>query len=181
MPGSKKNNAAQRTASVVRTFKSLCFFLLFLCKAFAAINRSVLTRLKGNFCYSTAGITSCLKPLTLATAGVFACITASLATLGLINKAFFSIEFLFTGGENEFLSAFLASESFVFVHGSNLAVKKYLPLDGFAPSPLLCTTLFFKLRGHIITQIRFPSFFLIRVSALSTDFSLHPSAPAISE
>ena len=93
----------------------LCFFLL-LCKALAAVNRSVLTRLKGNLCNSTAGIAGCFKPLTLATGCVLACITACLATLGFVNETFLSIEFLFTGCENEFVATFLTDESLVFVH-----------------------------------------------------------------
>ena len=61
-------------------FINLCLFLL-LCKAFAAENRSVLTRLKGNLCNSTAGITSCLKPLTRAAGCILACVTARLAEM----------------------------------------------------------------------------------------------------
>lgn len=99
----------------------LCFAVLLLCEALAAVYRSVLTGLKGNLCLSAARIAGCCKPLTLATGCVLSCITASLATLGLIYKAFFSIEFLFACGENEFVAAFLADESFVFVHDFNLA------------------------------------------------------------
>ena len=99
----------------------ISFLFLHLCKALAAIYRSVLTRLKGNFCNSTAGSAGSLKHFTLASGRVFARIAACLATLGFINKAFFSVEFLLTGGENEFVAAFLANESFVFVHDFNLA------------------------------------------------------------
>ena len=100
--------------------QNLCLLFHF-SVAFAAVNRSVLTRLKGNLCNSTAGIAGCFKPLTLATSCILACISASLATLGLVYKAFFGIEFLFAGCENEFVAAFLTDESFVFVHDFNLA------------------------------------------------------------
>jgi hypothetical protein len=41
---------------------------------------------------------------------------AGLATAGLVLEALLSIEFLFTGGENEFRAAVFADQSLVLVH-----------------------------------------------------------------
>jgi hypothetical protein len=60
-------------------------------------------------------------------------ITARLAPLGLIRKTFFSKKFLFTRGENEFLSAIPADDGFVLEHGKPLSVNyctiKYYATD----------------------------------------------------
>ena len=52
----------------------------------------------------------------LATVAAFAIVTAVFTTAGLVFKAFFRIEFLFTLGEDEFVVAVPTDESFVFVH-----------------------------------------------------------------
>jgi len=52
----------------------------------------------------------------LAAVAAFAIVTAVFATAGLVFKAFFRIEFLFTLGEDEFVVAVPTDESFVFVH-----------------------------------------------------------------
>ena len=49
----------------------------------------------------------------------FTGVTAGLAAPGLILETLLGVEFLFTGGEDEFVSAVTASQSLVFVHGSN--------------------------------------------------------------
>ena len=85
-------------------------------KAFAAVNGSVFTGLEGNLCNAAAFVTGSFEPFAFAAVGVFACITASLAALGLVYETFFSIEFLFACCEYEFFAAFLAFECFVFVH-----------------------------------------------------------------
>jgi hypothetical protein len=85
-------------------------------KAFAAVNRTVLTGLERNLGFATASSTSSGEPLSFAAGGVFASIPAGFATLGFIYETFFSVEFLFSGGEYEFISAFFAGESFVFEH-----------------------------------------------------------------
>ena len=48
----------------------------------------------------------------------FTGVTAGLAAAGLVLEALLSVEFLFAGGENKFVSAVTASQSLVFVHGS---------------------------------------------------------------
>ncbi len=93
-----------------------CCSCLFLCEAFAAINRSVFAGLEGNFCNAAAFVTGSFEPFAFAATGVLACITASLAALRFVYETFFSIEFLFACCEYEFCAAFLAFECFVFVH-----------------------------------------------------------------
>jgi hypothetical protein len=61
--------------------------------------------------------------LSLRSGSILASVTASFAALRLVHEAFFSIEFLLTGGEHEFGSAFFADKSFVFVHCFYLALK----------------------------------------------------------
>ena len=49
------------------------------------------------------------EELTGATGGVLASVTASLAALGLVLEAALGVEFLLTGGENEFVAALFAN------------------------------------------------------------------------
>jgi len=58
-----------------------------------------------------------LALLTAATLGLTVG-TACLAADGLVFEAFLRVEFLFTGGENEFCTAVLANQSLVFEHDS---------------------------------------------------------------
>ena len=90
----------------VRCPLALC---LHLCKAFAAINGTVSLRFKGNFGFAATGCAGCGEVFTGATGGVLARVTACLAALGLVLEAAFRIEFLFTGSENEFVTAFFAN------------------------------------------------------------------------
>ena len=94
----------------------LFLFLFHLCKAFAAINRSVRLRLKGNLCFLAAGCTYGGEVLAGTAVSVLSGITAGLAALGLVLEAALCIELLLTGGENEFLAAFLAYQCLVFEH-----------------------------------------------------------------
>ena len=89
---------------------------LLLCEAFAAVNRSVFAGLEGNLCDAAAFVTGSFEPFAFAAAGVFACITASLAALGFIYETLFSVEFLFACCEYEFFAAFFAYKCFVFEH-----------------------------------------------------------------
>ena len=85
----------------------------------AAIDRAVVAGLEGDFAGLAAFGTDGVIHLTLAaaTAGVLlAGVTAGLAALGLILEPTLSVEFLFAGGENEFLTAVFADESFVLIH-----------------------------------------------------------------
>lgn len=86
-------------------------------EALAAVNRTIVARLERNLARLTAACTYCIKHLTcLNSACILTGIAARLATLRLICEAFFSIKFLLTGSENEFLSAILADQCLVVVH-----------------------------------------------------------------
>jgi len=56
---------------------------------------------------------------------VLAVVAAGFAALRLILESAFCVEFLFTGGEYEFLSALFTYEGFVFEHGLGVSLKKY--------------------------------------------------------
>ena len=75
--------------------------------------------LEGNLARLAAGSANSVIHLTFGafSARGLASLTARLTTLRLVGEAFFSIKFLFTCSEGEFLSAILADQSLVFVHG----------------------------------------------------------------
>lgn len=79
-------------------------------KALAAINRAIFAGLKGDSCLFSAGSANrgIHLSLRLRSIAILASLTAFSASLGLVLEAFFSIEFLFTGSENEFLAAVFA-------------------------------------------------------------------------
>ena len=85
-------------------------------EALAAIDRTVGLGLKGNLGLAAAGSANSGEVLAGTAGSVLASVTAGLAALGLILEALFRIEFLLTGGENEFLATFFTDQSFVFVH-----------------------------------------------------------------
>ncbi len=97
-------------------------FTLLLCETLAAIYGSVITRFEGNNSFLTAACAYCREHLPVS-GSVLLCVSARLATLGLVCEAFFSIEFLLTGCEYEFISAVLAYKRFVCVHTIYLAIK----------------------------------------------------------
>lgn len=97
-------------------FKAYLCLLFHLCVASAAINGSVLTGLKGKLRFAAAVSANGFKLFTVALCSLLACVTASLAALGLVYKAFFSIKFLLARCKNKFVAAFFTDESFVFVH-----------------------------------------------------------------
>ena len=113
-------------------------FLLHFSVAFAAVHRSVVAGLERNQCLFTALETSGGEEFSLGLASVFALITASLASLRLILEALFCIEFLFTGSENELVSAVLALQCDVLIHDcfTSLCDLEILPKGGFTPPPL---------------------------------------------
>ncbi len=80
-----------------------------LSEALAAEYRTVGLGLEGNLCLAAAASAGSGKELTGATSGVLASVTASLAALGLVLEAALSVEFLLTGGENEFVAALFAN------------------------------------------------------------------------
>ena len=80
-----------------------------LSEALAAEHRTVGLRLEGNLCLAAATGASSSEELTGATGAVLASVTASLAALGLVLEAALCVEFLLTGGENEFVAALFAN------------------------------------------------------------------------
>ena len=92
--------------------------------ALAAVNRSVVGRLERNFRFLAALSASRGEELFLGLSGVLSGIAARLAALRLVLETALSVEFLLTGGENEFLSAIFAFQCLVFVHGFFLALRK---------------------------------------------------------
>ena len=93
-----------------------CEYLSIL-KAFAAVNRAVITRLERNLASLSALRAYCIIHLACLNAVCcFASIAARFATLRLICEALFSIKFLLTGSKGEFLSAIFADQSLVVVH-----------------------------------------------------------------
>ena len=79
-----------------------------LSEALAAENGTVGLGLEGNLCLAAATGASSSEELTGAAGSVLASITASLAALGLVLEAALCVEFLLTGGENEFVAALFA-------------------------------------------------------------------------
>lgn len=90
-------------------------------EAIAAIDRAVVARLERNLAVFSACGADSVKHLTVRTTSaavrvVLACITAGLATLGLVIETLFCVELLLSGGECELLSTVLAYDSFVLEH-----------------------------------------------------------------
>ena len=94
--------------------KLLLFFLALL-KASTAIYRSVVGRLEGDLRLSTAVCAYSSEVLARSSACVLLSVAASLASLRLVQKAFFSVESLLTGSEYELVAAILANKSLVYV------------------------------------------------------------------
>ena len=99
------------------TVNKLLLVGLDLGKAIAAVNRAIGLGLKRHTSLAAAsgaggGVISALTGAGV----VLARITAGLAALGLILEAALRIKFLFTGGENEFLTALFAYQGLVLVH-----------------------------------------------------------------
>ncbi len=119
----------------------VCTYCISFCKAFSAIVVFALHGSKGNRILFAAIGADDSGSLSLRSAGVLACLSASLATLRLIYKAFLSVEFLLSCGKNEFFAAILANECLVFVHEIYLALENnniFIPC-GFAPHKLFGT------------------------------------------
>ena len=77
-------------------------------EAFAAVNRSVARGLEGDLARLAAFSANGVEHLSGFAARILSLVTARLASLGLVLEALLRVEFLFTGGENEFVAAFLA-------------------------------------------------------------------------
>ena len=80
-----------------------------LSEAVAAVHGTVGLGLEGNLSLAAATGAGSSEELTGATGSVLASITASLAALGLVLEAALCVEFLLTGGENEFVAALFAN------------------------------------------------------------------------
>ena len=80
-----------------------------LSEALAAVYGTVGLGLKGNLCLATATCAGSSEELTGTTGVGLASVTACLAALGLILEAALCVEFLLTGGENEFVAALFAN------------------------------------------------------------------------
>lgn len=76
-------------------------------KAFAAVNRLVVSWSERHFIYLTAVSANYFKHFFSLLYAVFSGNTAILATDWFVLEAFFCIKFLFAGRKNEFLSAIL--------------------------------------------------------------------------
>jgi len=85
-------------------------------EAVAAIDRTIGLGLEGDLRLAAAGSAGSREVLPGAAGRVLASVAAFLASLRLVLEAFFSIEFLLAGRENEFIAAFLARKSLVSVH-----------------------------------------------------------------
>jgi len=96
-------------------------FFLHAGEAFAAEDRTVLTGLERHFRFFAAVGADGGVHFAIRSGGALAGVAAVLAALGLVHEAFFSVEFLLAGGENEFGAALLADQGFVLEHGFNLA------------------------------------------------------------
>ena len=77
--------------------------------ALAAENGTVSLGLEGNLGLATATGADTGEELTGTTGSVLASVTACLAALGLVLEATLCVEFLLTGGENEFVAAHFAN------------------------------------------------------------------------
>ena len=90
-----------------------CFWLLALCthlsEALAAVYGTVGLGLEGNLGLATATCAGSSEEFTGTTGSILASVTAGLAALGLVLEAALCVEFLLTGGENEFVAALFAN------------------------------------------------------------------------
>lgn len=85
-------------------------------EALAAIYGSVAGRLESKLRLAAALATCSDEVLALASFSILFLVAASLAALGLVLEAFFSIESLFAGGEYELLAAISAGKSDILVY-----------------------------------------------------------------
>ncbi len=89
-------------------------------KTVTAVHRTISAGLERNLGFASAAVADYGEHLPGSTAVAvlgLAGVTAGLAPTGLVLEALLGVEFLFAGGENEFISAVTAGQSLVFVHG----------------------------------------------------------------
>lgn len=160
----------------------VCTCCVSLCKAFSAVVILALDGCEGNRILFAAICTDDSRTLSLRSACVFTSLSASLATLGLIYKAFFCVEFLLSCGKNEFFAAIFANECLVFVHWFLPRFEIInLSRGGIAPPQALTSGHMFSIKRLQHATYAPAIFFRIRWSALSTDLIETPSLSAISE
>lgn len=115
----------------------LCLLFFHLCKTLATINRTIIFGLERNLCLAATACTSCCVHLSIAFSSVLSCIAASLASLGLVYKAFFSVELLLTCCKTNSLPHSLqirVLSSYILLP----RLKNYFTLSGIAP-PQKCS------------------------------------------
>ncbi len=112
--------------SLLRSLSSL-----HLCKAIAAVNRTIISGLERHSCLAAAGSAGSSEELTGSAGSVLASVTASLAALGLVLEAALCVKFLFAGGENKLSTALFANQSLVFVHFESSLLASVLPRRAF--------------------------------------------------
>ena len=89
--------------------KELSLVSVVLSVALAAENGAVGLGLEGNLGFATATGANTGEDFTGSTGSILASVTAGLAALGLVLEATLCVEFLLTGGENEFVAAHFAN------------------------------------------------------------------------
>ena len=87
-----------------------------LTETFAAVDGAIVAGLERNLAGLTAGGANSVVHLTAGAAGLLASVAACLAAQGLIGETLLRVKFLFTGGEDELLTAVFADECLVVVH-----------------------------------------------------------------
>jgi hypothetical protein len=97
-------------------------------EALAAINGSVAGGLECELCLTAALATGSDKVLTLASLSILFLVAASLAALGLILEALFSVESLFAGCEYKLRSAISAGQGDILVNNLFHAFNLYFIL-----------------------------------------------------
>ena len=88
-----------------KRLQNTLLFFAHLCKAFAAIYRAIIFWLERNLTSSSATCTDCIVHFSWCFCCCFSCKTAFFASLRLVHKALFCIEFLLTKKKNKFISA----------------------------------------------------------------------------
>ncbi len=117
---------------------------LHLCKAIAAVYRSVTVGLERNFSFPSALVAYCCEHFSGFACCILACIAASLASLGLILESLLCVKFLLACCEYEIVAAFLALKGLVLVHlvfPRFKNMEKISALGGIKPPPLKPTLL----------------------------------------
>ena len=89
-------------------YQTILALFAHLSEALAAVHGTVGLGLEGNLSLTAATGAGSSEELTWATGSILAGVTACLAALGLVLEAALCVEFLLTGGENEFAAALFA-------------------------------------------------------------------------